>query len=99
MDFAIKGDAIDPLVIAKWAVNSPLAMVPSHLSALKSFTAIASDGGDKDGLTKDATLLHDEMDGFGVANTVEVYDGNHSSRIVERVDSKVLPFFAQHLGM
>jgi enterochelin esterase-like enzyme len=99
MDFALKGDAIDPLVIAKWAVNAPLAMVPSHLSALKSFTAIASDGGDKDGLTKDATSLHEELDEFGVANSFEVYDGNHISRIVERFDSKVLPFFAQHLVM
>jgi len=99
MDFALKGDAIDPLVIAKWANNSPLAMVSSHVPQLKTFTAIASDGGDKDGLTKDATLLHEQLDGFGVANTFEVYAGDHTNRIVERFGTKVLPFFAQHLQM
>ncbi len=99
VDFALKGDAIDPLVIAKWAANSPLAMAASHVPELKSFTAIASDGGDKDGLTKDATSLHEELDGFGVANSFEVYDGNHISRIVDRFDHKVLPFFADHLKM
>ncbi len=99
MDFALKGEAIDPLVIAKWAVNSPLAMVPSHVPEMKSFTAIASDGGDKDGLTQDATALHAELDGFGVANAFEVYDGNHTNRIVDRFREKVLPFFARHLAM
>jgi enterochelin esterase-like enzyme len=99
MDFAIKGDAIDPLVIAKWANNSPLAMVPTHTQALKSFTAIASDGGDQDGLTKDATSLHEEMDGFGITNSFEIYPGTHTSGIVERFGTKVLPFFAAHLTM
>jgi enterochelin esterase-like enzyme len=64
---------------------------------LKSFTAVASDGGDKDGLTKDAGVMHNELDSFGVTNSFEVYDGNHVNRIAERFESKVLPFFASHL--
>ena len=99
MDFAAKGDAIDPLVIAKWANNSPIAMASSHIPQLKSFTAVASDGGDKDGLTKDATVMHEELDGFGVPNSFEIYSGDHTSAIVERFRSKVLPFFAEHLQM
>jgi S-formylglutathione hydrolase FrmB len=99
MDFAAKGDAIDPLVIAKWANNSPIAMASSHVPQLKSFTAIASDGGDKDGLTKDATIMHEQLDSFGVANTFEIYAGDHTSGIVERFRTKVLPYFAEHLTM
>jgi len=98
-DFAYKDGGIDPLVIAKWAANSPLAMASSHIPQLKSFTAIASDGGDKDGLTKDATSLHEDLDTFGVANSFEVYEGGHADRIAARFPVKVLPFFAQHLKM
>ena len=98
-DFAFKDGAIDQMVIAKWAANSPLAMVSSHIPELKSFTAIASDGGDKDGLTKDATSLHEALDAFGVANSFEVYEGGHADRIAARFPVKILPYFAQHLAM
>jgi enterochelin esterase-like enzyme len=96
-DMPLKGDAVDQSVLDRWAANAPIVMVSAHVPQLKSFTAIASDGGDKDGLTKDATVMHDELDGFGVANSFEVYDGNHVNRIAERFGSKVLPFFASHL--
>ena len=98
-DFAYKDGAIDPLVLAKWAANSPLVMVAQYAAGLKTMTAIASDVGDKDGLLKDDTAIHEELGRFGVTHSFEVYDGNHVSRIAERFDSKVLPFFAQHLAM
>ena len=62
VDFPLKDGAVDPLVIAKWANNSPLAMVASHLDALRSFDAIGSDVGTKDGLIRDDTLIHEELD-------------------------------------
>jgi enterochelin esterase-like enzyme len=98
-DFPWKDGAVDQSVLDRWAANAPLVMVSAHVPQLKSFTAVASDGGDKDGLTKDATTLHGELEQFGVANSFEVYDGNHVNRIAERFQSKVLPFFAQHLAM
>ncbi len=97
-DFAYKNGAVDPMVIAEWAANSPLAMASSHIPELKSFSAIASDGGDKDGLTKDATALHEELDAFGVANSFEVYPGGHADKIAGRFPVKILPFFAKHLA-
>jgi enterochelin esterase-like enzyme len=100
MDFGLKADGtVDNLVVAKWANNSPLAMATSHIDQLKSFRAIASDGGDKDGLTKDATTMHEQLDLYGVKNSFEVYDGNHVNRIVERFRTKVLPYFAANLQM
>jgi len=98
MDFGLKADGtVDNLVVAKWANNSPLVMATSHIPQLKSFRAIASDGGDKDGLTKDATTMHEQLDLYGVKNSFEVYDGNHVNRIVERFKTKVLPFFQANL--
>ena len=98
-DQPLKDGAIDQSVLDRWAANSPIVMASAHIPQLKSFIAIASDGGDKDGLTKDATVMHEQLDRFGVANSFEVYDGNHTNRIAERFDSKVLPFFMQHLQL
>ena len=98
-DFPVKDGAIDQSVLDRWAANSPIVMVSTHVPQLKSFVAIASDGGDKDGLTKDATVMHNELDGFGVPNSFEVYDGNHTNHIAERFSTKVLPFFQAHLQL
>lgn len=98
-DFPLKDGAIDQSVLDRWAANAPIVMVSAHVPQLKSFMAIASDGGDKDGLTKDATVMHEELDRFGVQNSFEVYDGNHVNHIAERFGTKVLPYFAAHLQM
>ncbi len=98
-DMPLKDGAVDQSVLDRWAANSPIVMTSAHIPQLKSFVAIASDGGDKDGLTKDATVMHEQLDRFGVPNSFEVYDGNHTNRIAERFDSKVLPFFMQHLQL
>ncbi len=98
-DLPWKDGKLDQSVLDRWAANSPIVMASAHITQLKSFTAVTADGGDKDGLTKDAGVLHEELDLFGVKNGFEVYDGNHVNRIAERFQSKVLPYFAQHLQM
>jgi enterochelin esterase-like enzyme len=97
-DFPIKDGAVDPLVIAKWANNSPLAMVASHVGALKSFTAVGADVGTKDFLIADDTAIHDELARFGIKHDWATYDGDHVNHIAQRFDEVVLPFFAQHLA-
>jgi S-formylglutathione hydrolase FrmB len=97
-DFPIKDGALDPLVLAKWANNSPLAQVSSHVWDLKSFKAIGADVGDKDGLLKDDTAIHEELTKFGIQHDWAVYPGTHTSGIVKRFDEVVLPFFAKHLA-
>lgn len=100
VDFPLTAEGtIDPLVIAKWANNSPLAMVAGHVGALKSFDGIGADVGDKDGLVTDDTLIHQELDKFGIAHEWAIYDGDHVNRIGERFANVVLPFFARHLDM
>jgi len=43
--------------------------------------AIAIDVGDQDGLRVDAGKLHDILDNYGVANTLEIYFGMHTSAV------------------
>ena len=94
-----KDGKVDALVMAEWANNSPLAMIPSHVWELRSYKAIGSDVGTKDGLIKDDTAIHEMLDKQGVANTWATYDGTHDDHIAQRFDEVVLPFFAQNLAM
>jgi hypothetical protein len=101
-DFPLSRDAdgrpvVDSLVIAKWANNSPLAMVAGHVGAHRSFDAIGADVGDNDGLVRDDTLIHEELERFGIAHEWAVYEGTHTDKIAQRFADVVLPFFGRHL--
>ena len=98
VDTGLEDGKIDPLVNARLAANAILAMVPSHLQALKSFDAIALDIGDKDFLLDQNEQLHEELTRFGVEHTWTTYDGDHGNRIAARIRSHVLPFFAEQLA-
>lgn len=100
VDFPINdAGEVDDRVLARWANNSPLAMVSSHVEALKSFDAIASDVGEQDGLIADDTAIHEELNKFGITHGFETYEGTHTDKIAARFEGLVLPFFAEHLDM
>ena len=84
-------------VVAKWAANAPMAFVDQYIGNLKQYKAIAMDVGDQDGLRVDAKKLHDIMDGYGIANSFEIYHGTHTSAVAVRFQNFVMPFFAKNL--
>lgn len=57
----------------------------------------AMDVGDQDGLRADAAKLHEVFDTYGLANTFEVYPGTHTSKVADRFQNHVLPFFSRTL--
>ncbi|MBN8817776.1 MAG: esterase [Sphingomonas sp.] len=97
-DLGSKDGVVQPEVLAQWAANAPNAMVPQYVPALKSFTAIALDVGDKDTLLKDDSGMHDLLTRFGIAHDWTVYEGDHGNRVAARFRSDLLPFFARHLA-
>lgn len=86
-----------PAVLAHWAANAPLAMIDQYVANLKKLGAIAIDVGDKDGLAASNRQLSDVLTQYGIRNTFELYEGDHTNRIAARVETKVLPFFSDHL--
>ncbi len=97
-DLPTKDGELQPLIAAKWIANSPLVMVDQHVPALKSMRAIALDVGDKDPFVTTNRQLNAALTRLDIANTLEVYDGDHGNRVRERFESQVLRFFAQHLA-
>ena len=62
------------------------------------YRAIALDVGDQDGLRVDTGKLHDALDRYGIANTFEVYSGTHTSKVADRFQNHVMPFFSKSLS-
>jgi S-formylglutathione hydrolase FrmB len=97
-DLPVENGQAKPLIVAKWIANSPLAMLDQYVSNLKKYRAIAGDVGTADGLMASNKQLAEALTSFGINHTFETYEGNHTNRIGERIEMKVLPFFSQNLN-
>jgi enterochelin esterase-like enzyme len=97
LDLPTKDGVPQPDVIAKWAANAPLAFVDQYIGNLRQYHAIALDVGDMDNLRVDTGKLHDVLDSYGIANSFEIYHGNHTSAVADRFQNHVMPFFNKNL--
>jgi enterochelin esterase-like enzyme len=97
LDLPTKDGVARPDVLARWTANAPLAFVHQYVGELRRYRAIALDVGDQDGLRGDTAKLHEALDQYGLAHGYEVYPGTHTSRVADRFQNHVLPFFARSL--
>ena len=99
LDLPTKDGQPQPLVMAKWAANAPLATLDQNIGNIKQLHALAFDAGSKDASiaatnkTLDALLTN-----YKISHTYEEYDGDHINRIAERIEQKMLPFFTTNLS-
>lgn len=97
LDLPTKDGQPQPDVVAKWTANAPLAFIDQYIGGLRRYRAISIDVGDQDGLRTDTAKLHDVLDRYGIQNGFEVYAGTHTSRVADRFQNHVMPFFSQNL--
>ena len=97
-DTPVKDGEPQPLVIARFAANSPFAMLPQYVTNLKKYKAIKLDCGLQDGLLGQNRQLVESMEALGVPHVFETYEGDHTNKVVERIEQKVLPFFSENLS-
>jgi S-formylglutathione hydrolase FrmB len=98
LDLPTKDGEVVPAVAAKWAANSPMAMLDQYVPNLRTLKAIALDIGLQDGLIAGNRLLVEALARYGIAHTFETYEGGHGNRIPQRLEEKVLPFFSTQLS-
>jgi S-formylglutathione hydrolase len=96
-DLPAKDGKLQPAVVAKWVANAPLAMVDQYIDSFKTLH-IGHDVGDKDGLAGSNRQLNSIFTSYGIHSAFEVYDGDHTNHIVDRMEKVVLPFFAKNLA-
>lgn len=100
-DLPTKNGVVQQDVMASRIANSLLAMVYQHVASLRKLHALAFDAGAQDIPAIDTTTrqLDSILTRFGIQHAFEVYDpGTHTSRIEERVEKNVLPFFSKNLA-
>jgi enterochelin esterase-like enzyme len=97
LDLPMKDGAVQPDVLAKWTANAPLAFVDQYIGNLREYRAISIDVGDQDGLRIDTGKLHEVLDTYGIANSFEMYPGTHTSKVADRFQNHVIPFFNKNL--
>src|SRR5262249_35042179 len=98
LDLPVKDGKLRPDVIAKWAANAPLAMVSQYIPSLKTYKAIGMEVGTKDTLRASNKQLEEMFTSFGVKHTYEEYEGDHTNKVYERVETSLLPFFSKNLS-
>lgn len=96
-DLPNQDGTLHPEIAAKWIANSPLAMVDQYVPNLKKYKAIMMDVGTSDTLAASNEQMDVSLTHLGVVHTFETYDGDHMSRVKERFETKVLPFFSEKL--
>lgn len=97
LDLPTKDGVAQPEVMAKWTANALLSFIDQYIGNLRKLHGIALDVGDQDGLRTDTSKLHDVLDAYGIANTLEIYTGTHTSAVADRFQNHVMPFFSQSL--
>ena len=97
LDLGTKDGQPDAMTVARWALNSPAAMISQYEGNLKKLEAIALDVGEQDFLLEEVKAMHAQLDNFGVEHEFMLFEGDHTNRVSERFRSQLLPFFAKHL--
>jgi S-formylglutathione hydrolase FrmB len=98
LDLPTKNGEVVAEVAVKYAANSPVAMLDQYVPNLKKYKAIALDIGLQDTLLASNQVMVARLKRFGVPHTFETYEGDHGSKVMQRLEEKVLPFFAQQLA-
>jgi S-formylglutathione hydrolase FrmB len=97
LDLPMKDGMVQADVLAKWTANALLAFIDQYIGNLREYRAVSIDVGDQDGLRVDAGKLHDVLDTYRITNDFEVYQGTHTSKVADRFQNHVIPFFSKSL--
>ncbi len=98
LDLPFRDGEVVPDILARQHANATLTMMHQYIPNLKRLKAIGMDAGTKDvGISGATKLLDQFLTQYGIAHFYESYDGDHLNRIAERLQTKTLPFFSQHL--
>jgi S-formylglutathione hydrolase len=99
IDLPVKNGEMQPAVQAKWNANRPLITLDQYITNLKKLRAIAFDAGTKDqGIAASIKVLDGELNKYGIGHIFEIYEGDHTNRVAERIGKKMLLFFSDNLS-
>ena len=97
-EFPYKDSTLQADVMAKWSANAPFVMLGQYTAALKRIRFIAFDVGLQDGLLDENQRMDRLLSDNSIQHTFETYEGTHTSKIADRLETRTLPFFSKALS-
>jgi S-formylglutathione hydrolase len=97
----VSAGIVNPDVVAKWQKQTLTSIVAAHADALRSYSAIGMDVGDRDDFShirRSVPALSQQMRALGIEHEFRIYAGDHVSGIDAQMREHVLPFFSKHLS-
>jgi S-formylglutathione hydrolase len=99
IDLPVKDGQLQSAVLQKWDANRPLNSLDQYIFNIKKLTAIGFDAGTKDvSIAESIKKLDGELNKYGIKHSFEIYEGDHLNRVAERIEKKMLKFFADNLS-
>jgi enterochelin esterase-like enzyme len=96
-DYPLVNGELDAQILTKWNANVPLMMIDQYIPNLRKYKAIAIEVGLQDGLIVANKAISDVLTSYGIDHVYETYEGNHTNKVAERYETRVLPFFSTEL--
>jgi S-formylglutathione hydrolase len=90
----------DPKALPEFQFHIVVNAIPDLLPSIFKLKGIYIDYGAQDEYTHipaGAEAVSAALSAAGIPHVLEVYEGNHSSRVIEQFDTKLLPWFSTHL--
>ena len=81
----------------RWLQHDPIGLLPSYLENPAGLSTIKMDCGDKDQGISANTHFSNKLTELGIDHVYEIYEGNHTNGVAERMNSHVLKFFSENL--
>ena len=79
--------------------NAPLATIDQYIANIRLLRAVAFDAGTQEaGIAATVKVLDQVLADYAVPHTAEIYEGNHTNRVAERIEKNMLPFFSKNLS-
>src|SRR5690606_12005774 len=97
VDLPTKNGAVVPEVAARYGAASPIAMASQYAPNLRKYKAVVIDVGRDDTLLQSIQQFDARLKQLRVPHEFSVRDGDHGSHVVSQFETKMLPFFSQHL--
>jgi enterochelin esterase-like enzyme len=73
-------------------------MIDQYIPNLRRYEAIGLEVGLQDGLIDANRELSAVLTRYGIEHAFGTYEGDHTNRVAERFEGRVLPFFSEHLA-
>ncbi|HVZ22761.1 MAG TPA: alpha/beta fold hydrolase [Vicinamibacterales bacterium] len=94
VDLPVRNGMARPEIQAKWIANSIVPMLAAYGDNLRRYRGVRFDVGTSDNLLAANKQVDAAMFAAKIPHQFVTYPGDHNSRIAERIETEVLPFFS-----